>query len=682
MSQMGMWGRLSVSKKLYLLVGIMMLLIAAELFTLLFAMNTLSAVRAFVSGEGLWSKAQKAAVLNLQNYARTFNGSYYEEFHRNLEVPFGDHIARLELEKPEPNYDVIFEGFEKGQIHRDDIPQIIKLFERFKNYAYLKEAISIWRKGDDLILSLMEEGQNLHGIISSYNQDPNEINAAISRINDIDAQLTSLENNFSYTLGAGSRWLENILMIVLVLAVLTIESTGLLCTYFFSRNLSMGLKDLNTLALNVTSGNYDHTIKVRSQDEIGQLAENFNKMTATIKQNVGEREQAENANRIKSLFLANMSHEIRTPLGAILGFTELLRDPHITNEERQQYIDIIQKTGSSLTKIINDILDISKVEAGRITIEKTTFSLKALIQEVKSIAELRCNEKGISLSFEKIGDIPANVYTDPDRLRQVIMNVLNNAVKFTDNGEIKVKIYQELSKLVFVVTDTGVGIPKDQQHDLFKAFHQADGSSTKKYQGTGLGLALSKRLAQMLGGDVILTASQPGRGSTFVVTIAIQTSEILRTRQKENSGSLAFPARENTSLAGWRILVVEDSLDNQLLIQKLLTRYGAIVEGAPNGQIGVEKALHNRFDLILMDMQMPVMDGYSATRELRRHGYNRAIIALTAHAMKEDRVKCIEAGCDEYLTKPINLPDVISTITRFSKKPCSSTSTPQPEVTV
>ncbi len=370
------------------------------------------------------------------------------------------------------------------------------------------------------------------------------------------------------------------------------------------------------------------------------------------------RELAENANHAKTTFLANMSHEIRTPLNALIGFNEILRSENLTEEERAEYHNIIQRNGDLLLHLIDDILDLSKVEGGHIDWEIMSVSLPELLNEVTALMKAKADAKGLQLMVEFIGDIPQQLVTDPLRLKQILNNVIGNAIKFTTQGYIKISVQKDQTKerLIFSVTDTGIGISEKVREKLFKPFSQADASVTRKYGGTGLGLILSKKLAQGLGGDLVLQNSQEGMGTTFCLEIA--TNLVAKTTPPPPV------ARPLPSLKGRKILVIDDSLDNQLLIEHLLTKMGAVVDCAENGDIGVKKALKENYDLILMDVQMPVLDGHSATRILREKNFTHPIIALTAHAMNDDRQKCDEAGCTDYLTKPVNVSALIQTITK------------------
>lgn len=386
------------------------------------------------------------------------------------------------------------------------------------------------------------------------------------------------------------------------------------------------------------------------------------------------KEAAENANHLKSAFLANMSHEIRTPLGAVMGFAQLLDDDSLTKSDRELYISTIQRNGQSLKHLIDDILDLSKVEAGHLEIEKEVFSLSELLDDVFTPLNNVAQAKDLTLIYEVDENLPAKAISDCKRIRQILMNIVGNAIKFTEKGSVVLtanvhKIDGNRSKLVFSVKDTGMGIPAEQKERLFKPFMQADNSVTRKFGGTGLGLALSRRLAHLLGGDLELTESTVGKGSTFVATIEIENVK------SEDNGKV-FSRSSNTArsqvttktIDGARILVVEDSPDNQLLIEVMLKRHKVKLEFANNGEEGIQKALSSNFDIILMDIQMPIMDGYMAVKKLRERSYRGPIIALTAHAMNEEREKCLNAGCNDFLSKPIDLKQLIEKVSNFVKR--------------
>lgn len=633
------------------------LLIAVELLTLRFAMTTLSSVRAFVGGEGLWSKAQKSAVLQLHKYAQTRDEAYYQAYLQHLQIPLGDRQARMEMEKPVYDKAVVYDGFLKGQIDYNDIGGLITLVRRFHAVPALHKALVIWGEGDRLFSEFIHAGEQLHYVIST-NGSSATVKEVLKSVDELDGQLTVLENNFSYALGEGSRWLENLLLTILLLAVLTVESTGLILTISFSRNLSRSLRELAEGTAAVGLGDFSKRITVQSRDEIGQLASALNAMTGKLEESIGGQREAEKASEVKSLFLANMSHEIRTPLGAMLGFAELLKDKDITPQEHSKYLEIILRTGNNLSKILHDILDLSKVEAGQIEIEKTRFSLPELLRDIRQVMEIKCLDKSIHLVFNTAPDVPEFIYTDAFRLRQILTNIIGNAIKFTDKGMVTVTTHMNGRELSFLIEDSGIGLTQEQSQQLFQAFSQANNSMSRKYEGTGLGLILSRRLASLLGGDVSLVRSEPGRGSLFSVSVQLDDPGVENLKIVKADARIEMDHR----LKGKKILLVDDAADNRFLVEKLLTKRGILVDQAVNGAEGVDMALKKEYDLVLMDVRMPVMDGHEAVRQLRDKKYSKPIIALTAHAMKGDRLKCIESGYTDYLTKPIQVNEFMQVL--------------------
>lgn len=392
--------------------------------------------------------------------------------------------------------------------------------------------------------------------------------------------------------------------------------------------------------------------------------------------------RAESANHAKTQFLANMSHEIRTPLNAIMGFTELLLDPQISVEEKHKSVAIVRRNCHGLMKIVDEILDISKVEAGGLLLEEVEVQLIDLVNEVRALMAGQADKKGIGLEFVLTSRLPTVVVTDPTRLRQILLNMIGNAIKFTREGRVVVDLSHVPDSegnlfLCFRVIDTGVGIEKRAADRLFQPFSQADTSTTRIFGGTGLGLALARKLARALGGDVRLVSSEPGRGSTFEVRISVEVPAHSEWTSERLSEDLHAPdpvdLKGTERLAGKRILLVEDAEDNQFLIKQFLNRTGAIIETANNGREGIQKALKGDFHLVLMDIQMPLIDGYQATVELREAGYDRPIIALTAHALNEEREHCLRVGCNSHLTKPISRRQLIDTLLEFSSPPDEAT---------
>jgi two-component system CheB/CheR fusion protein len=409
---------------------------------------------------------------------------------------------------------------------------------------------------------------------------------------------------------------------------------------------------------------YVHSVYVPDKAPDGSVAGYFaltSDITEQKQVNVAleeARQAAEQASRVKSDFLANMSHEIRTPMTAIMGYADLLQ-AHTKDPDDLVSIEAIRRNGSHLIEIINDILDLSKIEAGMLQVERVRLSPMTLLHETTESLRIRAEARGLSLTFHCEGPLPETILTDRTRLRQILLNLVGNAVKFTHRGEIRVvaRVRREEERLEIKVIDTGIGIAPDQQARLFEPFTQADGSGTRAYGGTGLGLAISRRLTLLLGGTIAVE-SVPGRGSTFTVTIATGSLEGVSFTDHQPA-AVPAPSVAPVRLAGRRVLVVDDRRDMRYLLQSYLEDAGAEVHTAGDGLRAlaeVERALSSSqpFDAVVLDMHMPVMDGYAAAGALRGAGHRGRIIALTASAMRGDRERCLAAGCDEYLPKPVD----------------------------
>lgn len=397
-----------------------------------------------------------------------------------------------------------------------------------------------------------------------------------------------------------------------------------------------------------------------------------------------EKERAEHADRAKSRFLANMSHEIRTPLSAIIGYAELLLDHQQPEESRIGYLHTIIRNGQQLTRIINDILDLSKIESDRFSLEAATFSIEDMLADIQAMLGLQAQAKGLQLVFSSTTPIPKMIQTDQIRVKQILVNLIGNALKFTQRGGVSIKVSahdmgkteERTSRLVFDIADTGIGLDPRECRRLFRAFEQINGSRT--HGGTGLGLYLARKLAQALGGDVTLLHSQKGVGSLFRADIVVtraseETFTITSTPAAPRPLSEKAPYTEPGRLDGVRVLVVDDSIDMRLLVKRILQINGAEVECAKDGIEGVTRALREDFDVVIMDIEMPKSDGHEAISKLRQSSYPRPVIALTAHAMSGERERCLSEGFDEYLVKPIQSHAMLSAISncieRYTRPP-------------
>ena len=401
------------------------------------------------------------------------------------------------------------------------------------------------------------------------------------------------------------------------------------------------------------------------------------------------RDEADRANRSKSEFLANISHEIRTPMTAILGFTDLIREDWSGQEVPAAASDAlvtIQRNGQHLLQVINDLLDLSKIEAGRLDVESISYSPGTVITDVMDLMRVRSDASALELSLQLETPLPERAQGDPTRLRQILVNLLGNAIKFTPAGRVELRVglteRDSEQRLVFRVVDTGIGITAEHLSRLFQPFQQADASISREYGGTGLGLAICRRLTDLMGGS-IAAESRFDSGSTFSFDLpagdleGVAMISDLRSQSTNGQAEAAGDRQSAPRLEG-RLLLAEDGPDNQRLISLILRKAGADVEVAPNGQIAFDRIMEEQqldcpFDAVLMDMHMPVLDGYEATRQLRNAGFMGPIIALTAHAMSEAREACITAGCDDFATKPIDRAGLIATLARVlrSRKPAA-----------
>ncbi len=373
---------------------------------------------------------------------------------------------------------------------------------------------------------------------------------------------------------------------------------------------------------------------------------------------------AEAANIAKSQFLANMSHEIRTPLGAVMGFAEILSKSELTEKERTEFSQSIRKNGNHLLRLIDDILDISRIEANRLELEMVEFDLQEMLDDLASTFSLKAEEKRIGLQFLKAKMSVRRFVSDPVRIRQALLNVIGNALKFTKKGKITVDANvteEEGHWLKVVITDEGIGLTEEQAGRLFQPFGQADASTRRKFGGSGLGLVISREIIRALGGDLVLLHSAPGKGSAFQITVPL----VAATAKAEQRPEKADKGEGEIDLRDKKILAVDDSADNLAILDMFLRPNHATLTLAESGLAALEAVRAHDFDLVLMDIQMPGMDGHEATEKLRASGFSAPILAITAHAVKSEHERCLASGCNDVLTKPIDRDKLLQKISHF-----------------
>jgi len=458
-------------------------------------------------------------------------------------------------------------------------------------------------------------------------------------------------------------------------------------TVLLTRIDLQGRQQLQATVRDITERKQAEQKLIQAKDELEDINRRLLESTAQANDLAA---QAEWANAAKSQFLANMSHEIRTPMNAIVGFSGLLADEDLSDHQKED-VNIIRESGRNLLNLIDDILDFSKIEAGQLTVEIIDCSLGKLLNSLEAMMRPQASKKSLDFRIVEGCDLPAHIKSDPHRLQQCLINLVNNALKFTDQGHIHVKVsvcdVKGKHFIHFAVEDTGIGIPEERQDAVFESFTQADGSTTRKYGGTGLGLTVTKQLTELLGGELTLH-SEEGKGSVFslVIPAGMDISGQARLdRRNQSAQRLDDGDRTEPALFCGRVLLAEDVKTNQILMETMLARMGLEVTLVEDGNQALQKALCQSFDLILMDMQMPHMNGYEATRQIREaesadFGFgisdcgmkseidnpkSAIIIALTADAMKGDDQKCLAAGCDDYLAKPIDCGELTRVIARY-----------------
>lgn len=543
------WKDLSIAKKLYLVVGVMGTLIAAELLILQFAMNTLSAARAFVGGESLWSKSQKDAFFSLQRYAATLEEKDYQAFLAYLKVPDGDHLARIELAKPFPDMAVVTAGFRQGGVHPDDIPKMIKLLQRFHRVSYISRAIEYWTAADSVLDQMKETAAQYRTTLAQQGYSRTRATEFLNELRRLNADITPLEEQFSYELGEGSRFLENTVLTLLLLAVIMVETVGLTATFLTSRSLSQGLREVIIAANRMGKGDFHTQIAVQSADEVGELAQAINKMAALLEtsyreledrvakrtidltmlatENARLYEETKTALKTRDVFLSVASHELRTPFTSLSIQLQMLTRQLKKHPELGAHSSLLELASGAVDQarrygaLLDQLLDLTRLRVGHFKLQREPVNLCSIARD--AVSQFQFDSTGRPAVIDLVLRSEACGRFDRTRIGQVATNLVANALKYGKGKPVEVGVWAEDGRGYLYVKDHGAGIPAEQKKRIFERFERANGDPT--ISGLGLGLYISKQIVDAHGGTIDVSTPPEG-GSVFTVCLDLDQQEV------------------------------------------------------------------------------------------------------------------------------------------------------------
>ena len=677
----GVLRRLSIPRKLLLISAVYIFIIAGLLTITLLALGFLSDVRAYVGGEGLWSKSQKDAVYHLTAYVALRREADYQSYLAAMQVPLGDRKARQALSAAEPDLAHARAGFLEGRNHPDDVAGMTTLFRRFGRISYLARAIQIWGEADSVLDDLRAVAEKARTEVSAgelTKQSQDELLREIGAVND---RLTGLEDSFSFTLGEGARQFRQWVSLAMLLLTAIALGAGVTLSARISRQVGGGVLTLRAGARRVSGGDLSQRIAVDSADEIGELARAFNSMTASLERHISALEEARatlaEMDRLKTQFFANVSHELRTPLTLILGPAERLLARRDTADDLRRDVAVIERNAHILRKHVNDLLDLSRLDAGHMSLDYRQVDVARLIRRVASHFEVLAEERRILLAVAT----PASSMgaLDPDKLERVLFNMLSNAFKFTPRGgSVHVTFGATESQLEIGVADSGPGVPADLRQVIFERFRQADGAATREHGGTGLGLAIVKEFVELHHGQVWLDESDRG-GAAFHVTLprsapgGIEVSEAIA-EDPDGAAHRVRPIIEELMPGSGvpapaplappdapLVLVVEDNPEMNLFVTETLAPFYRTASAA-DGEEGLAKAEALLPDLVISDVMMPRKSGDQLLADLRSRPEvaSTPFMVLTAKADDALRVRMLRNGAQDFLIKPFSAAELVS----------------------
>jgi len=662
---------LSITKKTIIIALAFIIFLAVAMIVNLLTVELVTTVRAYVAGEGIYSKAQKDAIYSLIKYSKARDETDYKRFLNLMETPMAGRRARIELEKSVPDLQLAHQSFIELGSDPDDIKNIIRLFTMFRSVGPVHRTITEWEIADNNNVELIKLAEKLHKVILNGGNNRKQQDAILAEIDRTNQNVDSAVNAFSNNINDLAQLALNFSHYFVILTFILFFGTGIPIFILISNDTRKKILLLHNGVEKIARSNNADKIGIDSTDELGRLARSFEKMSTNLlaakselqeknlelttaqEDIIKSRDKALEGSRLKSEFLSNMSHEIRTPMNGVLGMTSILLATELTDEQLE-FVKIIRNSGNALITIINDILDYSKIEAGKLDFEIIDFNLIVTMDEVTDLMAIKAAEKSLQYTAMVSKEVPPFLCGDPGRLRQILINIVGNAIKFTQEGEVSLRTsldHEEATRALirFSISDTGIGIPTDKIDRLFESFSQADGSTTRKFGGTGLGLAISKQLAEQMGGEIGVKSEQ-GKGSEFWFTAVFE-------KQPENKNkNFIIPGDTRKT----RILIVDDNRINRYVLKEQLKLWGYQYSEAQNSIQALEElhlalTLKNPFEIAIIDMYMPGMNGDILGQEIKQNPglKNTKLIMMTSMGKRGDVKQLQKIGFTAYLTKPV-----------------------------